>query len=178
MGERLNRDLAPRIVAEPALNRSLYRIYRDVRFSKDKRPYKTHVAALLWEGGEKHHAPGFYFEFDARDLLFGAGIYRFLPATLDRFRRWVDEKKTGECLAKILAALRREGMEIGGQALKRVPRGYTPDNPRADLLRHKGLYAGLSLPAPPWLHTAELLDRAEASFRKMGDLHSWLRDNL
>ena len=178
MGDRLRRDLAPMIVAEPALNRSLYRIYRDVRFSKDKRPYKTQVAALLWEGGEKHHAPGFYFQLDARNVMFGAGIYQLLPSTLDRFRRCVDEKKSGERLVKIIAALKAEDMEIGGQALKRAPRGYPPDHPRVDLLKHKGLYTMIELPGPPWLHTAELLDHAEAFFRKMGDLHRWLRENL
>src|SRR5260370_39719571 len=70
LAERL-RDVMPKLVFVPRVGGSLYRLNRDIRFSRDKSPYKTHVAALLWEGGEKHDAPGVYMHISAGESVFG-----------------------------------------------------------------------------------------------------------
>src|SRR5450631_4523077 len=85
LAERV-RDVMPGVQFVPRVGGSLYRLNRDIRFSKDKRPYKTHTAALLWEGAEKHGAPGVYLHVSHDEVLFGGGLYVFEEAHLDRWR--------------------------------------------------------------------------------------------
>src|SRR5206468_2760898 len=76
------RDVMPGLVFAPRQGGSVYRLYRDIRFSRDKRPYKTHVAALLWDGVEKHDSPGVYLHVSPEEVIFGGGIYLFEEARL------------------------------------------------------------------------------------------------
>ncbi|MDP8256886.1 MAG: DUF2461 domain-containing protein [Candidatus Alcyoniella australis] len=179
LGLKLSRDLAPDLVFEPRVNRSIYRIYRDTRFGADKSPYKTHMAAILWEGsGEKFYVPDFYFQFDAHDVLLGGGVYRFSPQGLKDFRGALADDDLGRRLDKIVTAHKfRPFLPLQGEQLKRVPPGYAADHPRAELLRHKGLYVMQERPIS-LLYTRRCLDEAERIYRAMGDLHVWLRDVL
>src|SRR5260370_35468569 len=86
LAERL-RDAMPNLVFLPRVGGSVYRLNRDIRFSRDKRPYKTHTAPLLWEGGDKHDAPGVYLHVSPEDVIFGGGTYLFEEARLDRYRK-------------------------------------------------------------------------------------------
>ena len=90
----------------PRVGGSLYRLNRDIRFSRDKRPYKTHCAALLWEGGEKHSCPGVYLHVSPEEVIFGGGLYMFEEGQLDRYRRLVADDDSGERLTEGLAAAR------------------------------------------------------------------------
>jgi uncharacterized protein (TIGR02453 family) len=173
------RDVMPRLVFVPRVGGSVYRLNRDTRFSRDKRPYRTHVAALLWEGGERHDAPGVYLHVATDEVIFGGGIHAFEEARLDRFRKLLHDEASAERLEAALAAARQAGIkpEIA-DTLPRPPRGFDPEGPLAELSKYKGLAMTRKAKPAPWLHTAEALDRAEAAARAYAPLHVWMRDEL
>jgi uncharacterized protein (TIGR02453 family) len=145
----------------------IFRPYRDVRFSHDKTPYKTHIGAVL--GGTS------YVELSADGLGTGAGAWRFDPDGLARYRKAVANNLTGPELVKITESLETDGIEIRGYgSLKSAPRGYPADHPRIGLLRHKGLAAFRGWPPEPWLHTAEAADHITEFLRATAVLRDWL----
>ena len=149
----------------------IFRPYRDVRFSADKTPYKTHIGALL-EGGA-------YVQLSVEGLATGCGIWHMEADTLRRFRDAVDADRTGKELTALVAALRRKQIDvISREALKTVPRGYDRDHPRADLLRNKGLAAWKSWPVEPWLGTAKARTNIEKFLQAAEPLRDWLRANV
>src|SRR5262249_10844565 len=127
---------APEMIASPKA--SAYRIYRDTRFSKDKSPYKTHVAAVFPRSGlGKHEGAGFYLHIAPSELLIGGGLYMPLPEELNVVRQ-----KIGSDSVSFFKILRNQKFKklfqtIGGEQLSRVPRGFAADHPAADYLRHK-----------------------------------------
>jgi len=129
------RSLAPELITEP--KRAIYRIYRDVRFSPDKSPYKTHVAALFAPRGlEKHACAGLYFHFAPDELLLAGGVYMPGPKELLAIRNHIAANPA--VFRRILA--HRQIASLGGlqgDQLVRVPKGFAPDHPAADLLRYK-----------------------------------------
>jgi uncharacterized protein (TIGR02453 family) len=149
----------------------MFRPYRDVRFSADKSPYKTHAAARLERGG--------YIQLSAEGLAAGSGRYVLAGDALDRYRKAVDDDRAGAALVKIAADAETAGMRIGGMdALKTVPRGYPADHPRRDLLRRKGLITWQEWPAAAWLGTAKAKDRVVGFLHKSAPLNEWLRDHV
>ena len=139
LGEEL-RDFGTDLVTAP--DKAIYRIYRDVRFSKDKSPYKTHVAAVFSARGlEKHAGAGLYFHVSPDELLVGGGIYRPGSRELLAIRQRI---AAGH---EALRAICKEGMfrhffgQITGERLKRTPKGFAPDHPAADLLVYKQFLA-------------------------------------
>ncbi|MGB3363235.1 MAG: DUF2461 domain-containing protein [Thermodesulfobacteriota bacterium] len=179
MGERL-KVLSPKIVAIPKTDKSIFRIYRDVRFSKDKTPYKTHLGIFLWEGPRKKLGnPGFYLQLDKSQILIAGGLYQ-LPSELTKsYRDAVSDPKKGAEIRKILKKITKNpSYKLGGNHYKRIPRGYDPDNPNSDLLLHNGLYAYQEGPIPEEVHSRDFLDYSFKVFNDMLPLHSWIRDNV
>ena len=177
LSERL-RDVMPRIVFLPRVGGSVYRLNRDIRFSRDKSPYKTHVAALLWEGGEKHDAPGVYLHVSPGEVIFGGGLYVFEEGRIDRFRKLLHHDGAAARLAEALSKARKHGLKPDGEKLQRPPRGFDPEGPYADLAKYKGLVVGKTVKPAGWLHSREALERSEAMARAYLPLHAWLRDEL
>ncbi|MGZ6142936.1 MAG: DUF2461 domain-containing protein [Myxococcales bacterium] len=178
LAERLH-DAMPALVFQPRVGGSLYRLNRDTRFSRDKRPYKTHTAALLWEGGDKHDAPGVYLHVSGEEVLFGGGIYAFEEARLDRYQKLLHSEASAGRLQKALAQAKKAGLKVeGGEKLLRPPRGFDPEGPLAELSTYKGLTVLKKAKPAAWLHTQEALDRSEAVARAYAPLHAWLRDEL
>ncbi len=173
MGERLT-AIAPGIIAEPRVNGSIFRIYRDIRFSKDKTPYKTHLGIFLWEGeGPKMECPGFYFHLEPPNLFLGGGIYIFSKPLLEQFRRSVIHPVHGPELDEAVACV-AERFNIGGRYFKRTPRGYDPGHPLADFLLNNGLTGWVEEPIPEALYSGALLDHCLKIFEGMVPLHRWL----
>ncbi|WP_067481607.1 DUF2461 domain-containing protein [Actinomadura hibisca] len=143
----------------------LFRPYRDVRFSKDKTPYKTHQGAIT--------TAGFYVEVDADGVLAAGGLYSPTPEQLRRYRAAVTEDLSGKALEEIVAGLRASGLEISGDRLKTRPRGTPEDHPRLELMRHRSLYAHQGWPADPWMHTPEVVDRVRDAWRRLRPLVEW-----
>ncbi|HDY87082.1 MAG TPA: DUF2461 domain-containing protein [bacterium] len=175
MGELLL-SIAPAINADPRVNRSLFRINRDIRFSKDKRPYKTHLAVWFWEGiGPRMESSGFYFHLDVNKLMIGVGIYCFPKPILDKYREYVVHKKHGPALTKALKEVAANGSyNIGGSHYKRVPRGFDASHKNATLLLHNGLYTGVESDIPDELFSRNLLDYCFVRFNDMLPIHKWL----
>ncbi len=142
----------------------IFRPYRDVRFSADKSPYKTAIAATLSGGG--------YVQFSADGLAAARGMYSLAPDQLERYRRAVGDDPSGEQLVAIVAGVRRAGIDVTGHGtLKIAPRGWPKDHPRVDLLRHKGLVTWQEWPAEQSAHAPTLVGEL---FRASAPLHGWL----
>ncbi|MEV7012785.1 DUF2461 domain-containing protein [Streptosporangium sp. NPDC051022] len=152
----------------------LFRPNRDVRFARDKSPYKTHQGAYIATG----EAIGYYLQIDAAGLDVGAGLYAAQGGRLARYRQAVDEEISGVPLEKIVAEARAAGYVIDGDRLKTRPRGVPDEHPRLDLLRHRSLHAGRGFELAPWVHTPEVLDRVRAVWRDLVPLVEWLTVHL
>jgi uncharacterized protein (TIGR02453 family) len=173
------RDVMPHLVFVPRVGGSLYRLNRDIRFSRDKSPYKTHVAALMWEGnGEKHDAPGVYLHVAPGEVIFGGGLYVFEEGRLDRYRKLLHNEQSAERLRSALALAKKAGLKPDGDKLQKPPRGFDPEGPNAELSKYKGLVVGKTIKPAGWLHSKEALERSEAAARAYAPLHAWLRDEL
>ena len=148
----------------------VFRPYRDVRFSKDKSPYKTAAAAVLEGDGS------LYLQLGADGLYVGGGYWHTETDQVQRLRAAVDDDRSGRALQAVLDGL--AGWEVMGERLKRVPKPYAPDHPRADLLVHKTLAAGLRFEPAEWLHTAECGERVAAAWRQVQPLNAWLSQHV
>jgi len=170
----------PRLVFVPRVGGSVYRLNRDIRFSRDKSPYKTHVAALLWEGGDKHDAPGVYLHVSPEEVILGGGMWIFeQEGRLDRYRKLLQDEESATRLEAALAQARKSGLKIeAAEQLQRPPRPFTPEHPYAELSRYKGLTMGKRIGPGAWLHSREALRRSESAARAYAPLHAWLRDEL
>jgi uncharacterized protein (TIGR02453 family) len=147
----------------------IFRPYRDVRFSADKTPYKTHCGAT---------AGPFYVQLGADGLMAAGGYYMMAPDQVARFRVAVDDGRRGSDLQKRIAAAEADGVEVGGEQLKTRPRGVDPGHPRLDLLRHKGLYGHRSWPPDDVLHESGALRRVVTTWRSLRPLVEWLDDHV
>lgn len=163
--EELTELLAPEL-GEP----KIFRPYRDIRFSADKTPYKTHIGATLGQTS--------YVQFSADGLAAGAGMWHMEPDELARYRAAVAGPAGAE-LAAIVAGLEKDGVEINGHGtLKSAPRGYPADHPRIDLLRHKGLTTWRHWDPGPWLQASSAAERLISFFRTSAAFCSWLTSNV
>lgn len=169
--------LAP-VRAEPRVNGAIMRINRDVRFSKDKRPYKDGLHLMFTEGKGRDGA-GFYLRIAAKELALGAGQFGFSAAQLTRYRKAVVDPKRGRALrAAFDKAAKSEEIEIGGRHYKRVPRGFDPDHPNAEWLLHKGLWAGISQPLPDALFGARCVSHVLRRFERLAPVQRWVAQAL
>ena len=144
----------------------IFRPYRDVRFSKDKTPYKTNIAAHVGDAG--------YVTLSAAGLGAGSGTYRMMSDQLDRYRRAVADDRTGPELEGVVEELRRQGHECTSHGeLKTAPKGYPRDHPRIGLLRAKGLTAWQQWAPGPWLATAKVKARVVDVIEAAKPLNAW-----
>ena len=149
----------------------LFRPYRDVRFSSDKTPYKTHIGAMVGDTG--------YVQLNADGLAAGCGMWEMAPDQLERFRAAVAADGSGGELAGMVATARRAGLEVMARdVLKTAPRGYPKDHPRIELLRFKGLVTWRDWPAGAWLGTKKAGDRVVGFLRDSAPLAGWLRAHV
>lgn len=145
----------------------LFRPYNDVRFAKDRPPYKTHQGAY----GESEGGAGYYVQFSAEGLMVGAGYYAMAKDQLERFRRAVDADATGAEIADLAADATRRGYRLGAiSELKTAPRGYPKDHPRIELLRRKGLIATKDFGAPKWVHSSAAVSKIRACWTGVAEL--------
>ncbi len=178
MGERL-RTIVPGIIAVPKVDRSIFRLNRDTRFSLDPSPYKTNLGIYFWEGASKFEATGFYFHIEPPEFILGGGAYEFSKTALTRYRKAAAEPARGRKLAAIVADLRAGGFEVGGARYKRVPAGFDPEHPNAELLKHGGLHAGITTtPIPDIVFSPDLPDHCFGVFKRMLPLQQWLAEVL
>lgn len=167
-------ELSPHLVADPRPNGgSLFRIYRDVRFSKDKTPYKTAAGVRFpHEGSKNVHAPGYYLHLEPGSVFAGAGIWRPEPATLRRVRdRIVSDPKGYQ--RSISGKAFNKQCELGGESLKRPPRGYDPEHPLIEELKRKDFIALASF-TEKQACGVDFPKRLAAAFRLMAPFTAYL----
>lgn len=152
----------------------VFRPYRDVRFAKDKTPYKNHQGAFVAAAP----ATGWYVEIAAPGFRVGAGFYHAEAADLARIRTGMTDKRRGAELERLLAELEAGGFERGGEVLRTAPRGFDASHPRIDLLRHKSLVLGRSYGFDDLIHTPALLGRVRDDWRTLRPLVDWVAREL
>ena len=178
IGPRL-KQISPSVRYEAKINGSISRVNRDVRFSRDKRPYKDHLDIWFWHGDKKGwDRPGFYLRLTPETVFVGSGMHMLQGRMLDDFRNAVVGDLSGEALLKAVATVEKAGpYVIGGATRKTVPRGFDANHQRARFLMHDGLYAGLELPAG----TAGSPGFGELAFRHFSatwPIGQWLLDEV
>jgi uncharacterized protein (TIGR02453 family) len=176
--------IAPEIIGDP--KKSVFRIYRDVRFSKDKSPYKTHAACWFFHRGagkkvgqEAHEGgAGFYFHVEPGASFMGAGIWMPPRPTLNRLRDAVVADVTGfRAIVNNPSMKRRYGGLSDEGRLTRVPRGFPADHPAGDLLRHVSYIVGRSVTDAEVLNR-NVAQRVEKDFAVALPLVRWLNNAL
>jgi uncharacterized protein (TIGR02453 family) len=149
----------------------IFRPNRDIRFSADKSPYKTTIAATLDGGG--------YVQLSGAGLGVGTGMYWMASDQLERFRAAIDADRTGSVLESLVAERRKAGVEVTAhESLKTAPRGYSKDHPRIELLRLKGLITWREWAVAPWLATAKAKTRVVDLLAGSRPILEWLDANV
>ncbi|WP_285744120.1 DUF2461 domain-containing protein [Lentzea sp. NBRC 105346] len=153
----------------------VFRPYRDVRFSKDKTPYKNHCGGVV-EAGRGGGA--YYVQVGPAGMLVGGGSFAMASDQVARYRTAVAEEIHGEALRKIIAKLVKAGWTLAGEQLKSKPRGFDADHPRIDLLRHKSIYVHRTWPPDDALHERKCIDRVRKAWRQVRDFNEWCADHV
>jgi len=178
LGAKLT-SISPELTAEPRVNGSIFRVNRDVRFSRDKTPYKPHIDLWFWEGNDRAGgSPGFFMRLRHDRLFLGTGIHGFPKPQLDRYRAAVAGAQHGPALVGLEKKLAKSGYALEGLHYKKVPREHAADHPRERLLRFNALHAGIELPMPAEAGSKKLVPLVMGHFRKLSPLHRWLLDAL
>lgn len=148
----------------------VFRPYRDVRFAKDKTPYKTHQGAYVATGP----STGYYVQIGAAGVRVGAGFYEASSARLAAIREAIADDAHGAQLEGVLSDLEKAGWSVGGETLKTAPRGWDVDHPRIALLRHKSLTVGRDYGFEKVIHSAQLVERVRSDWRETTPLLDWV----
>jgi uncharacterized protein (TIGR02453 family) len=152
--------------ADPASTK-ISRINRDTRFSRNKAPYRTHIAAGF---------DGNYIQLSPAGLYVGAGIYKPEPAALARLRSAIDSDESGPPLQRIVTSLRKKDYQVDThERVASTPRGYSADHPRIELLRMRDIFAGKAYPPEAWFSTRSALDRIRRVLNDIRPLVDWLQ---
>ena len=153
---------------------SVFRPHRDVRFSKDKSPYKTHIGAVVGRTGASLR----YVQLSADGLMAAAGLYAPAADQLARQRDAIADDRTGGELAALTERLAKDGYEVGADPLRTAPRGYPRDHPRIELLRLRHLVGVRRWEPARWLTTKAAKQRVADTWRELEPLCAWLEDHV
>jgi uncharacterized protein (TIGR02453 family) len=168
-------EIAEGLEAVPKIGRSIHRINRDTRFSKDKTPYTPWLHFVFWRGAKPAGSSGFHFVIGPEHVGAGVGNWAFSPAQLDRYRAAVADPAKGAALAKAIeTGTSGPGMILDPPALKRVPSGFDAEGPHADLLKHKGVVVRGDQAIPDALFGPGAVDLALDLFGPLVPVHDWL----
>ncbi len=156
----------------------IFRIYRDVRFSKDKTPYNPLIKIAFASENKKKgcSSPMYFFRLNRDTLALGAGVYEFNDSrALGNYRKQVADDERGSKLEKILKKFRLSDLWINEPQYKRVPNEFDQNHPREDLLRHKGLYAFIETPVPAEIFSPGAADFCLKKYKTLSPLYNWLK---
>ena len=154
-------------LAEEFGTAKFFRPFRDVRFAKDKTPYKTHQGVYFAESRR-------YLQVSAAGLYASGGYYEMASDQVLRYRRAVTEELPGQSLLQSVKLAGKSKLEIRGDQLSRIPSGFAKDHPRQELLRHKSIWATREFGSPQWLQTARAKTELVRAWRAMQPLIDWL----
>lgn len=174
-GEMLQK-ISPGIHADPKVNRSIGRIYRDTRYSHNQEPYKTYLSIWFWQGSRKvHESPGYYFELRPEQLFLSAGIRSFSRKALYCYREAIANPKDSDELVSILEKIQEnKDYQLNREYYKQVPEGYQVQGKKSELIRFNGLTVSTEMPLPPELYNRNLLKVVFHIYKDFSHLENWL----
>lgn len=174
LGRHLQR-LYPDLWFQPRVNASIFRVNRDIRFSKDKTSYEPHIDLWFWHGQRRSwNSPGCYFRLGPKELILGGGMRQLDKSQLDVYREAVLDDKEGKALVKLAARLAKKVSVLGGKGRKTVPRGYVKDHPRAEWLLFNGLNIAYEGRAPEEVGSAAFVGSCARHAKAMWGINDWL----
>ena len=173
----LAKKLVPLFPAVSSSEPKIHRIYRDLRFSLDRTPFKTHISAMLplraSRTGE-HGAPAFYIQLGIEPFV-AMGQWMLEPNAVDAYRKAVADDKRGAVLARDVARATAAGMRLAShETLKRVPSPWTAEHPRAELLKHKGIAVGFPTLPPALIGDAKFVDWIVSNAKRAAPIVAWV----
>ncbi|MFO7527072.1 MAG: DUF2461 domain-containing protein [Ignavibacteriaceae bacterium] len=179
LGEKLS-TISPDVNYIPKIDKSIFRLYRDIRFSKNKSPFKTNLGLYFWEGtGKKMECSGYYFHLEPKYYFLGAGMYEFTKDHIKVFRDKVADINNGKELNDIIKKiLKNKNYKLGGKTFKRIPKGYDPEYKYSDLLLHSGLYIYYENNNLSELISNDPAEYCFKIFKDLRPLHKWLVENV
>jgi len=178
LGEFLQ-NYVPDINAIPEINKSIFRLQRDTRFSKNKSPYKTNLGIYVWEGDWKRmESSGFYFHLEPDLFLLAVGFYIFPSKILKKYREVLLKQTKDSEFFEIITSLRRKGFAIEESKFKKLPKGFTEEHPFADLSKFSGLYAMYETRDLQQFQKIDIIKFSCEIFKDMIPLHKWIVKNL
>jgi len=174
MGETLQ-ILVPTIHFKPKVSASLFRIYRDVRFSKDKTPMKSKIGLLFWQGqAHRMQSSSFYMHYSKDSYFIASGIRAFKPPLLKTYREYIKHKKHRDSLHVILEELKSKGYEIPEPKYKRIPQGFDKDEENIYLARYAAMFAFKEFEMDEVFFNEDIVDRAYKIYEDMSKLQTWV----
>ncbi len=174
MGEHLQ-ALVPTINAIPKINGSLFRIYRDIRFSKDKTPIKSRIGVIFWQGsGKRMQSSSFYLHFSPDELFFAVGIRSFSQNMRDTYREYIKVQHHRKSLHAILDTLKKKGYRLPDPHYKRYPKGINKEMPFSELSLFNSMYAFKICEPERYLFSDALIYKAYEVYEDMFDLQQWV----
>lgn len=179
-GARL-KEFAPDIIAIPKIDKSIFRIHRDVRFSKNKEPYKTNLGIYFWEGNRpKIESSGFYVHIEPGSFYAGAGVYIFPKDIMQKYREALSKETVATELFDIHQKLiKSKKYLLEGKSYKKIPNGYNVKEDYQDYLLYGGLFAGLSLnDHSQFLKAKDQVEYVMRVFEDVLPVHNWFMENI
>ncbi len=179
MGKKL-KTIVPGIHAIPKIDKSIFRIHRDTRFSQNKDPYKTHLAFLFWDGtAKKMENPGFYMHLTPETFFVGVGMHEFPKDIFPKYRDAVVHPTLGKKLTNTIAEVSKNpAYKVGGKKYKRIPAGYDAAHPNAELLLYGGMGFQYEEALPDVVHSEKIVDYCFNIFNDMAPIHFWLKEMI
>jgi uncharacterized protein (TIGR02453 family) len=172
--EALLAELSPEFATEFG-SAKVFRPYRDVRFAKDKTPYKTNCGGVIEQG---RGGGAYYVEISPAGIRVGGGCFYLESDQIARFRSAIAEDIHGKVVQQLVNKLRKSGWDVLGNQLKTKPKGYDVEHPRIELLKHKSLYAARTWEPADFLHERKCLDRVRKAWRELRPFNEWARDHV
>ena len=174
MGETLQ-ILVPTIHFKPKVSGSLFRIYRDVRFSNDKTPMKSKIGLLFWQGqAHRMQSSSFYMHYDKDGYFISAGIRNFKPPLLKTYREYLQNPKHRNSLHCILEDLKNKNYYLPEPKYKRVPQGFHKDDENVYLTLQGSMFAYCEFPLDEIFFSEEIIDRVFKIYEDMSELQQWV----
>jgi len=174
MGEHLI-ALAPFIKALPKVSGSLFRIYRDVRFSNDKTPIKTKIGILFWQGNtHRMQSASFYMHYTSSEVFVATGIRSFKPPLLKKYREYIKNEKNAQNLHTVLEKLHQKGIKTVEPHFKRFPQGFKEEDKYAYLSQFNAMYAYTTFKPNETFKSTKIINKNFKFYEETQELFNWL----
>lgn len=174
MGEHLI-ALAPFIKAQPKAGGSLFKIYRDTRFSHDKTPIKTKIGIMFWQGVlHRMKSPCFYMQYKSHEVFLGTGIRVFKEELLKNYREYIKVAKNAKALHEIIEDLKQKGVGIPEPHYKRIPIGFDKEDKYAYLAKYNGMFVYKIFKPNKTFHSKKIINYNFKFYDSTLELFNWL----